>query len=112
MGLGYGHGLVFDTPRNDQELAFVEFDDSIAKMDGQMAAEDQEELVLALVMMPDELAFELRELHVLAIELADDPRAPAFRELLELFREIDLIGLALAHASPPNGSAFIGQQRR
>ena len=71
-----------------------------------MAVENQEELVLALVVMPDELAFDLRELHVLAVELTDDPRTPPFRELLELLREVHLVDLAIAHARPPNGLAF------
>ena len=51
MRLGCGDRPVFDAPRNDEELAFVQFDDSIAKVDGQVTAEDQEELVLALVVM-------------------------------------------------------------
>ncbi len=102
MGLGCGHRLVFDAPRNDKELALVEFDDSITKVDGQLATEDEKELVLALVVVPDELAFELRQLHMLAVELADDPRAPAFGELLELLGEVHLVGLAVAHARPSN----------
>jgi hypothetical protein len=102
VGFGSGHRLVFDAPRNDEELAFVELDDSIRKVDGQVAAENQEELVLMLMVMPDELTFDLRELYLLAVELSDDPRAPAFRELLKLLREIDLVDLAVAHARPPD----------
>jgi hypothetical protein len=60
-------------------------------MDGEPAAQDEEQLVLALVVVPDELAFELRELDVLTVELADDPGTPTLRELPELLREVDLL---------------------
>ena len=59
MGLGLGDRLMFYAPRHDEELAFVELDDPVTKMYRQVAMEDQEELVLLLVMVPDELAFEL-----------------------------------------------------
>ncbi len=99
---------MLDPPRHDEELAFVKFDDSLAEVDGETAAEDQEELVFLFVMMPHELAFELRDLDVLAVHLADDPRAPAFRELLEFLGEVHLLCPAVAHARLPNGSAFSG----
>ena len=109
MHLTRGHGLVLDSPRHDEELALVEFDDSIAEVDGEATAEDQEELVLMRVVMPHELAFELRELDVLAVQLADDPRAPALRELLELLGEVHLLGPDVAHARLPAVSV---QRRR
>tara|TARA_B100000809_G_scaffold26820_1_gene23426 strand:- start:483 stop:821 length:339 start_codon:yes stop_codon:yes gene_type:complete len=99
VGLGFGDRLVFHSPGNDEELAFVEFDDPIAKMYRQVAVEDQEELVLSLVMVPDELTFELGELDVLAIELADDTGAPMFSELLEFLGEVNGVVLAAAHES-------------
>ena len=102
MGFGSGHRLVFDAPRNNEELAFVELDDSITKVDGQVAAENQEELVLMLVVMPDELTFDLRELYLLAVELSDDPRAPAFRELLEFLGEVHLLDSTVCHARLPS----------
>ncbi len=98
MSLGFGDGLVFDTPRNDEELALAEFDDPVTKMYRQVAVEDQEELGLLLVMVPDELAFELGELDVLAVELANDTGAPMFSELLEFLGEVNLVVLAATHA--------------
>ena len=59
--------------------------------------EDQEKLVLVLVMMPDELAFELHKLNVLAIELTDDVGAPGLRELPKFVGEVHLPVLAIAH---------------
>ena len=112
MGLGFGDRLVFYAARNDEELALVEFDDPITKMYRQVAVEDQEELVLLLVMVPDELAFELGELDVLAVELADDTGAPAIRELLEFLGEVHLVVLAAAHARPPNARANLAVASR
>jgi hypothetical protein len=112
VGLTCGHGLVFDPPRHDEELAFVEVDGSLAEVDGEASSEDQEELVLLFVVMPHELALELRELDVLAVQLADDPRAPLFRELLEFLGEVHLLGLAVAHARLPNGPAISGVEKR
>ncbi len=99
MGLGLGDRLMFYAPRHDEELAFVELDDPVTKMYRQVAVEDQEELVLSLVMVPDELTFELGELDVLAIELADDTGAPMFSELLEFLGEVNGVVLAAAHES-------------
>ena len=103
MGLGFGDRLVFYAPGNDEELAFVEFDDPVTKMYRQVAVEDQEELIFLLVMVPDELAFELGELDVLAVEFADDTGTPTFSELLEFLGEVHLVVLAAAHARPPDG---------
>ena len=99
MGLGLGDRLMFYAPRHDEELAFVELDDPVTKMYRQVAVEDQEELVLVLVMVPDELAFELGELDVLAVEFADDTGAPTFSELLEFLSEVNGVVLAAAHES-------------
>ena len=43
-------------------------------MDKQDASQNKEEFVLPLMMVPDELAFELGEFHVLTVELANDPK--------------------------------------
>ena len=51
--------------------------------------------------MPDELTLELDELDVLAIELADDARAPRLREAGELLCDVDLVH---AHSLPPGVS--------
>jgi len=72
----------------------------------QLAVEDQEELVLLLVMVPDELAFKLGELDVLAVQLANDTRAPMFSELLEFLGEVDFVVRAVTHACPPEDWDF------
>lgn len=75
MSFSCGHRFVLDSPRHDEELAFGEFDDSIAEVDFESAVEDEEEFIFLLVMMPDEFAFDLREFDLLTVEFADDPRA-------------------------------------
>jgi hypothetical protein len=48
----------------------------------------EEQLVLVLVVMPDELALELHELHVLAVQLADDLRVPMRIEQRQLLARL------------------------
>ena len=57
----------------------------------------QEQFVLGLVMMPNELALKLDELHVRVIHLPDDLRAPMIRELPELLLEVHF----RQHSIPP-----------
>jgi hypothetical protein len=45
-------------------------------------------LVLGLVMVPDELAAQLDDLHVHVVDAADDLRRPALREARELVGEV------------------------
>jgi hypothetical protein len=113
VDLGFCYGLVLDTSRHDKELALVELDDAVTEVDGEAAAQNEEQFVLVLMVMPDELTFKLGELDVLAIEFADDARAPTFRQLPELLREVDLLSLVIAHARPPDGEdSAAGRQRR
>ena len=95
-------GLVFNSARNDEEVTLVELDYPVAKVNGQMAVEDEKEFVLGLVMVPDELALEFRKLYVLAVQLANNPRAPVLLDLLELLAEVHFSGMAIFHARPPN----------
>ena len=52
----------------------------------------QEHLVLGLVRVPDELALELHQLDVLAVQLADDLRLEVIREPRQLVGDVDLFG--------------------
>ena len=101
MSLAVCRGLVLDTPRDNEELTFSEFDHTFPQVNRELALEDQEKLVLMFVLMPHEFAFELRKLHVLAIELGDDTRALGLVELTELFGEIHFLVLAITHFRRP-----------
>jgi len=105
VALGISDRFVLHAPGNDEELAFVEFDDPVAKVDRQVAVEDQKEFVLVLVMVPDELTFQLGEFDMLSVEFTDDSGAPVFSELLEFFGEVHLVVLVVAHDRPLDDGA-------
>ena len=76
-----GNGPVFDAARNDQELAFLEPDLPVAEIHPESSLHHQEHLVLVLMVVPDEFSLELDEFDKLAVELADDLRAPMIVKL-------------------------------
>jgi hypothetical protein len=82
---------VLDAPGHDEELAGAEFDVPVAEAEGHPPGDDEEQLVLELVPVPDELSPELRRPDLLAVQLADDPRAPGVVEPGELLGEVDLV---------------------
>lgn len=84
-----GGGLVFDTPRNNEKFAGRQRHDAIPQSHLQHAAMDQKEFVFVLMVMPDELAFELHAFDVLSVELADDVRIAIARNLRERLFEAD-----------------------
>jgi hypothetical protein len=55
VGLLVGLGAVLDAAGDDEQLAGAELDIAVAKLDGEPAAEDQEEVVGVVVLVPDEL---------------------------------------------------------
>ena len=75
---------VLDATRHDEEVARLELDMAIAELHAELAAMHEEHLIFVIVMMPHELADELHELDVLAVELTDDLRGPVLRERGEL----------------------------
>lgn len=77
--------------RNNEELALSQRDDTIAELHVEASVDDEEELILALVLMPHELALEFDELYMLTVEFTDDLRIPMCVEQRELFAEIDLL---------------------
>ena len=82
---------MLDAARHDQELARSSHTCAIAKVHPEPSLDDEEQLVLALVVMPDELALELHQLDVLAVQLADDARIPVVGELGQLRGDRDLL---------------------
>jgi hypothetical protein len=82
---------VLDALWDDEEFARVERDVAIAELDHEAALEDEEQLVRMLVMVPHEVACELRDLDLLAVELTDDARAPMVHEEAQLLREVHLV---------------------
>src|SRR5882724_3134438 len=90
LRLFVGNRAVLDPARHDDELAGIHVDRTIAKLDTKAAMHPEEELVLRLVMVPDELPAKLDELDLLAVQLSHDFGPPVFGDQRELFGKIDL----------------------
>src|SRR5688572_26746070 len=84
-----GDRAMLDASGNDQELAFLEGDVTIAELHREATLHNEEQLVLALMLMPDELALKLHELDVLPVQLPDDLRIPVRIKERELLAEVD-----------------------
>jgi hypothetical protein len=102
VGLLIGDGPVFDATGDDQELAFFEPDVSIPKLHPKPAFDDEKQFVFIIMVMPDERTLELDQLHLLAIQLANDLRLPPVAEQTELLLQVHFVhGLA-----PPSAALF------
>src|SRR5262245_64167022 len=71
---------MLDAARNDEEVTGAQFDVGIAQLDRKVALEDEEKIVGVGVRVPDELAFCLREEHLVVVVTGDDPRRPGLIE--------------------------------
>ncbi len=89
-----GDGPVLHAPGHDQELALLQADLSVTEVHAEPSLHDQEEFVLVVVLVPDELALELDQLDVLAVEFADDLRAPVVLEEGQLLGEVHLVDVS------------------
>lgn len=69
---------------NDKELSRLQPDVTVTELHSEAALNNQEQLVFGFVMMPDKWACELDQLHLLAVELADDFGFPVLAEKREL----------------------------
>jgi hypothetical protein len=67
---------VFNAAWNNEELASFELHHPVSKMDIQTALQNEEQLVLVFMPVPDEFAVKLYKLDVLTVELADDSGNP------------------------------------
>ena len=89
-----GDGLMFHAMRHDDEFAFAHqgfaFLGAVEKFHAQGALEDEEEFVLGVVVVPDELAFHLHQLHVGIVQFTDNFRGEVIGKLRELFGDVHL----------------------
>jgi len=86
-----GHRTMLDTARHDAELARAKSHCRVPKFDLHLAAPDEEQLVLFLVMMPRKHARQLHEFQLLPIELSDDPWSPMLLNGGELLSQRGLL---------------------
>jgi len=88
--LVFGDGVVQGAARDDAEIAGAEFDVGlVVDLDAHAAAEDLEEFVLVIVLMPHEFTLELSYFHILVVDLGDDFGRPEVGELGAGLEEID-----------------------
>jgi hypothetical protein len=80
---------VLDPARHDVEVALPQLDVAVPQLDRQPPLDDEEEVVGVRVRVPDELAPRLRDLDLVAVEAADDPRPERLVEGRELLAEVD-----------------------
>src|SRR5262245_48135250 len=92
-----GDGSMFNAPRHNQELPLLQRDLAIAKLHHEVALDDEKELVFKVVLVPDEVALELDEFDVLAIELPDDPWPPMVVNEGQLVLHVDFIQEQILH---------------
>jgi hypothetical protein len=90
-----GDGPVLDSAWDDDKFTFFELHSFVAELDPEAALYHQEHLVFVFMMMPDEFAFQLIELHQLSIEFTGDVGFPVVVDLREFLGEVDFVGHGL-----------------
>src|SRR5262249_30101323 len=75
----------------------------VAELHPEPPLDHQEKLVLVLVVVPDERAQELDQLHLLPVQLGNHLRLPVLAEACELLGEVALCGAHLGVAGVPPG---------
>ena len=85
MDFFVGDRAMFNAMRNDDELAFPNYRLVIAKLHAQHAFHYKEEFVFNVMMVPDELAFDLDDLHRAIVDNAQQALIPKIGEGAEFF---------------------------
>src|SRR6266852_3220342 len=83
-----GDGKMIHSARYDQKFSLAHNGFAVAELHLEPAFDDEEELVLVVVVMPDEFAFQFNGLDVAIVYLTDDPGVPVVGEEAELFFKI------------------------
>ncbi len=94
-----GDGLVFDPLRNDEQFAGLQVDDAIPEMDLGLTVDDEEQFVCVVVGMPDELALDVDDAHVVVVHCGNVARRPLVIEGGQCLSQVDLV----VHASSQAG---------
>jgi hypothetical protein len=64
------------TPRNNQQLAFLEPHVPLAELHAEPSSSDKEKLIFGIVPVPREFALEFHQFYMLPVEFRDDLRFP------------------------------------
>jgi hypothetical protein len=95
VGFLVGDGAMLDASRDDDQ--FTRADDGFvaAKFHAQRALDDEEQFVFDIMVVPNELALDLHNLHCAIVDFANQALVPVIRERAEFFFEVDGFHLAL-----------------
>src|SRR2546429_140583 len=73
---------------HDKKFSGLDLDLSSAELHDELSFDHQEELAFMLMMVPDEIPLELRQLHIVFIQLADDLGGKMVREEREFLGDV------------------------
>ena len=76
---------MLDAARNDYKFAGVQVYLAITQLDKQVSGNNQEELILLFMMMPDKFALQFDELDMRIVQIAYNFRTPGIVKLRKLF---------------------------
>jgi hypothetical protein len=82
---------VFHSVRDNEEFARANDHIAIAQSHRELPLDYEEHLILFVVMMPDELTFQLYYFHVTIIDFSNDARVAIVAEKGKLLREINFV---------------------
>lgn len=77
--------------RNDEELPITQLDVAAAELDRETSAQDKEEVVRVVMLVPDELAMDPHHHELVVVEIPDDPGTERFVEQCDLLGQVDLL---------------------
>jgi hypothetical protein len=89
-----GDGEMFDAARDDDEFPFAHERFLVTEFHAQRASNDEKELILLFVMVPDKFAFQFHSFDVTFIHLTDDPGVPAIGEETEFLLQVNFFHCA------------------
>ena len=84
----FRHGAVLHALGHHEHLARAKRDVAVVHADRELAAQDEEEVVRVVVLVPVELTLDLDDHQIVPVELADDSGLPMLRERGELLGEV------------------------
>src|SRR5829696_3819768 len=82
---------VLDAAWYHEQLTLLQLDVTVAQVDRQSPAEDKEEVVGVVVLVPDERPLDFHDLQLVVFEVANDSGFIRAREQRKLLGEIDLV---------------------
>ena len=84
----FSDGVVSNTARHGEEIAFAQIDGLLFQLDAHAALYDVEQLVFGIVRVPYQMAFEFRHLKQLIVNAADHFRRPVVGDTVEGLQQV------------------------